>query len=260
MWKRSPRSRQHSVNNQNTHGEASGNTGRKERVYFYLDMRFWFWTGLLVAGFAYVAFVLCDRSVPLQSRDGGYAEVIKLLLSAPLLYMLGVRRTLEPFDSDWRSVVVRNVIGFALPFFVALHWYYLQSIPQLNYSLTLKGLQTMHPIGQLVFLAGGLLVAGLVVYHLVLARREGYRPHWSVRWESWQSFRWCCRNSIQCTFTTTSCSGSSFPSRGSETPYPWCARRCVPADTLKGSASGGWPPCGIPGRGGRRGILAASMA
>lgn len=174
MWKRSPRSRQHSVNNQNTHGEASGNTGRKERVYFYLDMRFWFWTGLLVAGFAYVAFVLCDRSVPLQSRDGGYAEVIKLLLSAPLLYMLGVRRTLEPFDSDWRSVVVRNVIGFALPFFVALHWYYLQSIPQLNYSLTLKGLQTMHPIGQLVFLAGGLLVAGLVVYHLVLARREGY--------------------------------------------------------------------------------------
>jgi len=161
------------VNNRNTHGEASRSTGWKESVYFFLDARFWFWTALLVLGFAYVAFVLCDRSAALQSRNGGYTEVIKLLLSAPLLYMLGVRRTLEPFDSAWHSIVCRNVLGFALPFFVALHWYYLQAIPQINYSLTLKDLQNMHPVGQLVFLAGTLLVAGLVVYHLMLAWREG---------------------------------------------------------------------------------------
>jgi hypothetical protein len=62
-------------------------------------------------------------------------------------------------------------LGFALPFFVALHWYYLQSIPQINYSLTPNDLRHMHPVGQAVFLGAGLLVLGLVAYHLTLARR-----------------------------------------------------------------------------------------
>ena len=161
------------MNIQNAHDEDAACRGWEERAYSFFDLRFWFWTGLLATGFAYVAFVLCERSNPLQSREGGYTEFIKLMFSAPLLYALGVRRTLEPFGSDWRSVVGRNVLGFTLPFFVALHWYYLQSIPQINYSLTLKDLQHMHPAGQMAFLAGGLMIAGLVAYHLVLARREG---------------------------------------------------------------------------------------
>jgi len=138
----------------------------------FVDPWFWFWTFLLAAGFAYVASVLCHRANPLYARYDGYGEFIKLMISAPVLYFVGVRANLKPEVLNVRNVLVRDGLGYALPFFVALHWFYLQEIPQLNYSLTYSDIAHMHPVGKAVFALGGLLIAALLIYHLVLARRE----------------------------------------------------------------------------------------
>ena len=108
----------------------------------------------------------------MYSHQDGYGDFIKMLVSAPFLFYFGARHTLEPVAGSWRRATTRNVLCFALPFFVALHWYYLQSIPQINYSLTPQDLKHMHPVGQAVFIGAGLLVLGLAVYHVVLAYRE----------------------------------------------------------------------------------------
>ena len=64
-------------------------------VHMFLDARFWLWTFMLVGGFAYVAGCLCGRHNPLASPEGGYGELAKLLISAPLLFFLGPRHNLE---------------------------------------------------------------------------------------------------------------------------------------------------------------------
>ena len=138
------------------------------------DDRFFFWTILLVAGYAYVQTVLCHRPNPFASRGGGYSDIIKMLAAAPLLYFVGPRANLESFlHEDKRRVLLWNGLGYVLPYFIGLHWLYLQTIPQINYSLTWHDLTHMHPVGKVVFLAGGVLILGLVIYHLLLAYREG---------------------------------------------------------------------------------------
>lgn len=138
----------------------------------WIDGQFWFWCLLMLGGFAYVGGVLCHRPMPLASRGGGYGEIIKLLASLPLLYALGPRHNLKPPSVGIWSRVLWTGLGYAVPFFVALHWFFLQRIPQINYSLTQKDLTHMHPVGQAVFICGGLLIAGLTIYHVVLAHRE----------------------------------------------------------------------------------------
>lgn len=151
-------------------GRIRGAACAFERMF--LDPWFWFWTFLLAAGFAYVSAVLCHRANPFYARYNGYGEFVKLMLSAPLLYFIGVRGNVKPEVVGARSVFLRAGLGYALPFFVALHWFYLQDIPQINYSLTYSDLAHMHPMGKVVFSVGGMLIAALLVYHLVLARRE----------------------------------------------------------------------------------------
>jgi len=146
---------------------------KEDAMRLFCDGRLLFWVLLLVGGFAYVAGVLCGRDMPLHSRHGGYTEVVKLLISAPILFYLGVQHTLEPFNGDWRTILLRNGVCFAFPFFVALHWYYLQAIPQVNYSLTARDLGRMPPVGWIVFLSAGVVMLGLAVFHFVLA----YRAH-----------------------------------------------------------------------------------
>lgn len=155
-----------------SHAIQAGAGGR--RFGLWLDGRFWFWVCLLLGGFAYVAGFLCGRAMPLQSPQGGYADVLKMMASAPFLFYFGTRHTLNPFTEPWRTTVIRNGLGFALPYGIALHWYYLQSIPQINYSLTPADLRHMHPAGQVVFLCAGMLMLALGVFHFVLAYREKY--------------------------------------------------------------------------------------
>ena len=54
---------------------------------------------------------------------------------------------------------------------MALHWFFLQRISVINYSLTWKDLSHMHPVGQVVFLSAGLMILGLVGYHIHLASK-----------------------------------------------------------------------------------------
>ena len=137
---------------------------------WWRDSRFWFWGILVVDGFAYVGGVLCHRAMPFASRHGGYGEIAKLFLSVPFLYVLGPRHNLKSFRDP--SAWLWNGLGYALPFFIALHWFYLQRIRAINYSLTWKDLSRMYPVAQSVFLAGGLIILVLVIFHLVLAQRE----------------------------------------------------------------------------------------
>ena len=141
-------------------------------VRLFCDGRFYFWVALMVGGFVYVSGLLCGRAMPLYSNQNGYGDFIKMLVSAPFLFYFGTRHTLEPFGGNWQRAAIRNGLGLALPFFIALHWLYLQSIPQINYSLTPEDLKHMHPVGQAVFLCTGLLILALAAYHAVLAHRE----------------------------------------------------------------------------------------
>jgi len=137
------------------------------------DPRFYGWCLLLVLGFAYVAVVVCDRPNPLASRGGEYADIVKLLVTAPFLFLLGPRHSLSPLCAGRREVLLWNGLGYLLPFFLGLNWAYLQHVSVINYSLTWSDLSRMHPIGMAVFAAGGVAMAALAVYHGVLAHREG---------------------------------------------------------------------------------------
>jgi hypothetical protein len=142
-------------------------------IRMFLDARFWLWTLLLVAGFAYVAGCICGRHNPLASPGGGYNEVVKLLISAPLLFFLGPRHNLESAAGGWRRILMRIGFGYFLFFFGGLQWGLLQHIPHVNYSLKWSDLSHMHPIGRTVYLAGALVILGLAAYHCRLARRQG---------------------------------------------------------------------------------------
>jgi len=138
-----------------------------------LDARLYLWCLLLALGFAYVAGVLCDRANPFHSRLGGYGEIAKLLVSAPFLYVLGPRSRLTQPHQDWYTALKWYGLGYVLPFFIALHFFYLQSISVVNYSLTWSDLSRMHPIGRGVFLGVALLITLLAAYHIRLARQAG---------------------------------------------------------------------------------------
>ncbi len=133
----------------------------------------YFWTLLLALGFAYVAGVLCGRSMPLQARNGGYQEFIKLLISAPILFWMGAGHAFKPFrEGEWPRLASQLLL-VGLACFAGLHWFYLQMIPAINFSLTGSDLAHMGLAARGVFLAAGVLLLGLFGYHLRLARRDG---------------------------------------------------------------------------------------
>ena len=136
------------------------------------DHRFYLWTLLLVAGFAYVGGVLCDRAGPLQSRGGGYWEIAKLLIVTPFLFFVGPRHNLRRFSEGWLGALKWNGLGYVLPFSLGLQYYYLQSISIINYSLTWSDLSRMPVAGKAVFLGLAALIATVAVYHIYLAHKE----------------------------------------------------------------------------------------
>jgi len=142
-------------------------------VRMFQDVRFWLWTLMIVGGFAYVAGCICGRHNPLASREGGYSELVKLLISAPLLFFLGPRHNLESDDAGWRRIPMRNGFGYFLFFFGGLQWELLQHIPHVNYSLKWSDLSNMHPTGRAVFLTGAVVILALAAYHCRLARKQG---------------------------------------------------------------------------------------
>jgi len=136
-----------------------------------LDSRLLFWLVLCAAGFAWVAMVQCGRPGPFLDRRGGYEQFTRLMLFAPLLYVLGPRCVLTAFGSPgaWRD----NLLGYALPFFVGLQFFYLQRIDAINFSLTADDFARMGPVAIAVFGGLGLLIVALLGLHAWWAHRAG---------------------------------------------------------------------------------------
>ena len=135
------------------------------------DLRLAFWCLMLAGGFAYVSGVLCGRKMPFTS-GAGYGDFFWLLATAPVLYALGPRHTLEPFENGSRALWW-NFLGFAFPFFIALHFFYLQRIPNLNYSITPSDLARITPMAAAVFTGTAVLILVLGACHLRMAHKEG---------------------------------------------------------------------------------------
>ena len=137
-----------------------------------------FWLLMATAGYAFVAGVLCHRPNPFASPEGNACELPKLLAAALGVWLVGARHTLEPFRAPWRRVVLWNGLGFAVPFFAAFIYHYLDRILQVDFSLTPHGFATMSAYAWVLFglAASGML--GLASYHGVLAWRAGILLPW----------------------------------------------------------------------------------
>jgi hypothetical protein len=150
----------------------------KSRIRLYLSknqapLRCLAWCGLLLLGYAYVSGVLCGRPNPFLSGRGGIGELAKLMLSAPILFYLGPNRNFLRGYQSLRGFLLRDVLFYGLVFFIGLHFFHLQSIPSINYSLTPYDLSRMPTTGRLVFGLGALAIAALGAYHAFLAKRQG---------------------------------------------------------------------------------------
>lgn len=137
----------------------------------FRDLRFYLWVAVLVAGFAYVAW-LCHRTALLQSRHGGYGSILKMLAVTPLLFYLGPRHNF-PTPALKARILIGALAGYLLPYFAGLHFIYLQRIPQINYSLTAQDLRRMPLAGHVIFLCIDLLILAMACYHFRLAKRAG---------------------------------------------------------------------------------------
>ena len=128
--------------------------------------RIFLWQLLFVSGFCYVAYFLCGQV--LFSRES-LTELLKLMCLAPLLYFFSGRFVLRnPGDEG----ALKWNIAYCAVFFLSLHWYYLQFIKSVNYSLTLSDLRNLPPVAAVVFVSGAFFIALLAFYHFRLARKR----------------------------------------------------------------------------------------
>jgi hypothetical protein len=120
-----------------------------------------FWA-LLIAGFGYVAMVLCGRATPFASGDTSWNDWMGVALSGPALYLFGTRHTL---------VSPRNMVGFCLPFFAGLHWEYVGRITGANFSLTGEQLAHLNRPSQIALICGILVTVAIGALCLYEARK-----------------------------------------------------------------------------------------
>lgn len=137
------------------------------------DERLVLWYLLLIGGFAWVAMVQCGRPSPFAGRGGDHTQFIRLMLLGLPLYFVGPRHVLRAWSEEGARSLRWNVPGYVIPFFVGLQFFYLQRIDAINYSVTWEDLSTMGGVARVVFGAVALLILGLAVFHVGLARREG---------------------------------------------------------------------------------------
>jgi len=128
------------------------------------------WLLLVVGGYLYVSGVLCGRSNPLMSGNGFWDFVLVVGLS-PIFYGLGPRKNWRPSTMSPRAVLRWNVLGYGLPFFLALHWEYLGNALRARFSLKGADLGALDARSLLLLTVGLAAIASLLVLHLVWARR-----------------------------------------------------------------------------------------
>jgi len=137
-----------------------------------------FWLLMATVGYVFVAGVLCHRANPFASPDGNRYELAKLLTAAAVAWFLGARNTLEPFRAPWRRVLLRNGLGWVLPFFLGFIYHYLDRILQVDFSLTPQGFATMSSYAWTLFGLAVALMSSLAAYHGFLAWRAGILGWW----------------------------------------------------------------------------------
>jgi len=137
------------------------------------DARPWAFTLLLMAGFAYVAVVLCGLSSPLQSGNPGYWDFAFVALTAPLLYLMAATRTIRPFARPWGPALFRNGLLYAVPFFIALHWEMVGDVLGANFSLNPQSLSRLSPRDVAAMILAIVLIGSAVGWHAWRAHKEG---------------------------------------------------------------------------------------
>jgi hypothetical protein len=137
-----------------------------------LDGRCAFTAALFVLGFAYVAMVLCGRSTPVASGDNAWNDWLGVVLSGPAMFLLSTRHTLLPFDAGAARVLVRNGLGFTLPFFAGLHWEWVGRFSGANFSLKAHDLTYLDTASRVAAGLGILLAAALTALCLREANRR----------------------------------------------------------------------------------------
>ncbi len=157
--------------------ETHSNTDRQNGIVMAL-VGLAFWLFMALAGYLFVSGVLCHRPNPFASSEGNAYELPKLLFAALTVWVLGARHTLEPFGAPWRRVLLWNGLGWVVPFFAAFIYHNLNTILNVDFSLTPAGFASMTPYAWTLFSLAVLLISGLAVYHGMLARRAGILLPW----------------------------------------------------------------------------------
>jgi len=124
-----------------------------------------------VFGFAYVAMALCHRATPFASRDNSWNDWLGVMLSGPTLYMLATRHTLLPFEQKPLHAAAWNILGFGLPFFIALHWEYAEKITGASFSLTADHLSHLSTASKVAIVVGLTIAVAITA----LCIRKAYR-------------------------------------------------------------------------------------
>lgn len=146
---------------------------RAEQSPWGVDERLVFWLVLVVFGYGWVSVIQCGREALFVGRAGDYTHFFRLMGLAPVLYFLGPRWVLRSWRESGAASLAWNGLGYALPFFVGLQFFYLQRVDAINFSLTYGDFVRMGPVALVVFSGAGLLITGLAAWHLREARRQG---------------------------------------------------------------------------------------
>lgn len=137
-----------------------------------IDERLLLWFALLIGGYAWVAIVQCGRPAPFIGRGGDHTHFMRLMVLALPLYLVGPRLVLRSWEEEGAAALRWNLLGYVLPFFVGLQFFYLQRIRAINYSLNYHDISTMGPTAMVVFFSVAILIAAIAAFHLKLARDQ----------------------------------------------------------------------------------------
>lgn len=139
----------------------------------YSFSRFCFLFLVQAAGYAYVAWFLCNRQNPFSSPNGNSFEFVKLIALCPLMFLFGVGLRLEPNSQSPHLHALCRFFAYLIPFFVALHYEYLGRLLKVNFSLTVSDLSNLDFRSMIVF--GVAIVVFLLLggYHLYISKQTG---------------------------------------------------------------------------------------
>lgn len=135
------------------------------------------WLVLVVGSYLYVSGVLIGRGDPFLSGNGGW-DLLLVVVFYPLFFVLGPRHNWLPTVMSPRTVLEWNGLYYLVPFFLALHWDSVGRALGVSFSLRGDDLGSLDARGTIILIIALAVLAGLLTYHVVWARRSGIlRPY-----------------------------------------------------------------------------------